>query len=100
MALPPEAPMLRNLFASLASPFRRTPARRPAPPRACRPQLERLEDRVTPATLPAGFTETAVATGLAQPTAMELAPDGRAFVAQQGGDLRVVRNGTLLATPF
>ena len=36
-------------------------------------------------TLPAGFTETLVATGLATPTAMEFAPDGRLFVAEQGG---------------
>ena len=52
------------------------------------------------ATLPSGFAETRVATGLASPTAMAIAPDGRIFVAQQGGALRVVRNGTLLAQPF
>ena len=33
------------------------------------------------ATLPAGFSETRVATGLASPTAMAIAPDGRVFVA-------------------
>ena len=52
------------------------------------------------ATLPAGFTESVVASGLANPTAMAFAPDGRIFVAQQGGALRVIENGTLLATPF
>jgi glucose/arabinose dehydrogenase len=31
---------------------------------------------------------------------MTIAPDGRIFVCQQGGQLRVVKNGTLLATPF
>ena len=51
------------------------------------------------ATLPAGFTETAIA-GLSNPTAMEVAPDGRIFVCQQGGSLRVIKNGVLLATPF
>ena len=51
------------------------------------------------ATLPAGFTETSV-TGLSSPTAMAVAPDGRIFVCQQGGKLRVVKNGALLATPF
>src|SRR5262249_29835572 len=65
-----------------------------------RPVLESLESRLAPATLPAGFGETAVATGLAAPTAMELAPDGRIFVAEQGGRLRVVRDGTLLTPPF
>ena len=52
------------------------------------------------ATLPTGFAETQVATGLAAPTAMAFAPDGRLFVAEQGGRLRVIKNGSLLATPF
>jgi glucose/arabinose dehydrogenase len=52
------------------------------------------------ATLPSGFAETRVASGLSSPTAMAIAPDGRIFVAQQGGALRVVRNGALLAAPF
>ena len=51
------------------------------------------------ATLPSGFTETAIS-GLSSPTAMEIAPDGRIFICQQGGSLRVVKNGALLATPF
>src|ERR1043166_671773 len=51
------------------------------------------------ATLPMGFTETSV-TGLSAPTAMAVHPDGRIFVCQQGGALRVIRNGVLLATPF
>ena len=52
------------------------------------------------ATLTSGFQESFVATGLASPTAMAIAPDGRIFICQQGGRLRVVKNGTLLATPF
>ena len=52
------------------------------------------------ATLPSGFAETRVAAGMASPTAMAIAPDGRIFVAQQGGALRVVKNGALLSTPF
>jgi glucose/arabinose dehydrogenase len=52
------------------------------------------------ATLPDGFTETRVATGLASPTAMAIAPDGRLFVCLQGGQLRVIKNGTLLPAPF
>jgi glucose/arabinose dehydrogenase len=31
---------------------------------------------------------------------MAFAPDGRLFVCEQGGGLRVVKNGALLATPF
>src|SRR4029434_2508464 len=52
------------------------------------------------ATLPAGFTETRIATGIANPTAMSFAPDGRLFVAEQGGRLRIIKNGVLLAQPF
>jgi len=52
------------------------------------------------ATVPAGFTDAVVAAGLTNPTAMALAPDGRIFVCQQNGQLRVIKNGALLATPF
>src|SRR3954453_16979808 len=52
------------------------------------------------ATLPSGFVETEVVSGLSAPTAMAFAPDGRLFVAEQGGRLRVIKNGALLAQPF
>jgi glucose/arabinose dehydrogenase len=52
------------------------------------------------ATVPTGFTDSVVASGLNTPTAMALAPDGRIFVCQQGGALRVIKNGVLLPTPF
>ena len=50
--------------------------------------------------LPAGFARTAYVSGLGPPTAMAFAPDGRLFIAEQGGALRVVKDGVLLATPF
>src|SRR6266852_3333698 len=40
------------------------------------------------------------AIGLAAPTAMAFAPDGRLFVAQQGGALRVIKSGALLPGSF
>lgn len=53
------------------------------------------------ATLPAGFVETQFGSNLGgSPTAMAFAPDGRLFVCLQGGQLRVIKNGALLATPF
>jgi glucose/arabinose dehydrogenase len=52
------------------------------------------------ATLPTGFTESVVANGLQNPTAMAFAPDGRLFVCLQGGQLRVIENGVLLSSPF
>jgi glucose/arabinose dehydrogenase len=51
-------------------------------------------------TVPSGFSDEVVVSSLASPTAMAFAPDGRIFVTQQGGQLRVVKNGTLLSTPF
>jgi glucose/arabinose dehydrogenase len=52
------------------------------------------------ATVPTGFTDSLVAAGLTNPTAMAFAPDGRIFVCEQGGKLRVIKNGALLTTPF
>jgi glucose/arabinose dehydrogenase len=52
------------------------------------------------ATLPTGFQEELVDDGLSAPTAMALAPDGRIFVAEQAGRLRVIKDGQLLTTPF
>jgi glucose/arabinose dehydrogenase len=52
------------------------------------------------ATVAPGFSETLVASGLSSPTAMKFAPDGRLFVAEQGGRLRVIKAGVLLPTPF
>jgi glucose/arabinose dehydrogenase len=51
---------------------------------------------------PAGFARTDVGTGLVNATAFVQAPDpdGRFFVAEQGGTLRIVKNGTLLLAPF
>jgi glucose/arabinose dehydrogenase len=52
------------------------------------------------ATLPSGFSETVIASGLQRPTAMQFAPDGRLFVCEQGGRLRVIKDGSLLPDPF
>src|SRR5207253_2022841 len=57
--------------------------------------------RATAATLPTGFVETQFGSNLSgSPTAMAFAPDGRLFVCQQGGQLRVIKNGALLSTSF
>jgi glucose/arabinose dehydrogenase len=77
------------------------PTPRPSPtPRRSRRAVEPLEGRCLFSTLPSGFTESLVATGLSSPTAMEFAPDGRVFVTQQDGNLRVIKNGQLKAAPF
>jgi glucose/arabinose dehydrogenase len=53
-------------------------------------------------TQPDGFTRNSAWTGaLSSATAFAQAPDGRWFVAQQGGQLRIVEaSGNLLPTPF
>jgi len=62
---------------------------------------ENLEPRwLLASTLPAGFQETLITGGLNQPTAMTVAPDGRIFVTEKPYDIRVVKNGALLPTPF
>ena len=65
-----------------------------------RPEIECLERRWLPTSLPPGFVETNVASGLSSPTAMAPTPDGRIFVCEQGGTLRVIQAGQLLSTPF
>jgi glucose/arabinose dehydrogenase len=50
--------------------------------------------------LPTGFTETTILSSFPQATSMVMAPDGRFFIAEQTGALRVVQNGVLLPTPF
>ncbi len=52
--------------------------------------------------LPAGFSRTTYTSGLSPVTAMAFAPDGRLFVCQQNGALRVVPagGGSPLATAF
>ena len=49
---------------------------------------------------PADFGQVLVTNGISNPTVMAFAPDGRIFVAQQSGALRVIKNNTLLTTPF
>lgn len=49
---------------------------------------------------PANFSQVQVATGISNPTAMAFAPDGRLFICQQSGTIRVFKNGALLGTNF
>ena len=50
--------------------------------------------------VPGLFADQQVAIGLAEPVAMDFAPDGRLFVCEKSGRLRIIKNGALLATPF
>lgn len=50
--------------------------------------------------VPAGFSLASVASGFVEPTTAQFAPDGRIFVAQKDGTIKVVKNGQVLAQPF
>ncbi len=58
------------------------------------------EDVSGPITLPAGFETMIIATNLTGLTALETTRDGRIFVCEQTGALRVVKDGVLLEEPF
>lgn len=51
------------------------------------------------AALPSGFVETQIS-GLSNATAIAVHPDGSIFACQQTGELRVIKNGAVLPTPF
>ena len=51
---------------------------------------EEVGEQQQAATVPSGFTDETFISGLSNPTAMAFAPDGRLFVSQQGGQLRVI----------
>lgn len=50
--------------------------------------------------LPYGFIQEGVTVGLNLPTSFALAPDGRIFIAEKAGRVRVFHNGELLSDPF
>lgn len=50
--------------------------------------------------LPAGFYEERIAGGLKLPTSFAVAPDGRIFITEKAGRVRVVANGVLQDAPF
>ncbi|MBK8874181.1 MAG: PQQ-dependent sugar dehydrogenase [Bacteroidetes bacterium] len=54
----------------------------------------------TAQSFPSGFSQVQVATGLVAPTIMTQSPDGRIFIAEQNGALKIFKNGALLSTPF
>jgi uncharacterized repeat protein (TIGR03806 family) len=64
------------------------------------PERQEVSEAEEAIVIPSGFQHQVIATGLSQPTAMVIAPDGRIFVAQQTGQVRVIKNNTLLTTPF
>lgn len=50
--------------------------------------------------LPTGFVETLITDQLNDPTRIHFAPDGRLFVLEQSGNIRLIKDGVLSPTPF
>jgi glucose/arabinose dehydrogenase len=59
-----------------------------------------LAGAASTSSLPAGFIDTLLATGLQSPTAMAFGVNDRVYVAEQGGDLRVIADAALHTQPF
>ncbi len=49
---------------------------------------------------PDGFVVSTLATGLSEPVALDFAPDGRLFVAERGGCVRIVADGVIAEPPL
>ena len=50
--------------------------------------------------IPPGFSKSTIATGLDRPTSISSAADGRLFITEQAGRVRIVRPDKLLPNPF
>ena len=50
------------------------------------------------AAVPSGFKATVIAQNMVNPTAMAVSPDGRIFIGEQAGRIRIVDNNHLLST--
>src|SRR5947207_1150962 len=77
----------------------RAKSSRPRNRRRLIPSLEGMEERQLMTALPRGFVQVVVARKLIEPTGMAVVPDGRLFVTQQTGQVRVVKNSRLLPAP-
>ncbi|MCA9259692.1 MAG: PQQ-dependent sugar dehydrogenase, partial [Planctomycetales bacterium] len=62
------------------------------------PQSQLYSDPADP--IDGTFSGQTVAAGLNRPVAVDFDPDGRMFIAEQRGVVRLFANGQLLATPF
>ena len=59
-----------------------------------------LQVQAAPVFTAPNFELKTVAGGLTLPTAISFAPDGRIFVSEKNGSIKIIKNGVLLATPL
>jgi glucose/arabinose dehydrogenase len=63
-------------------------------------RIEELEPRCLLATYPTGFVTDTVVSGLNAAVVFDWAPDGRMFIGEKSGVIKVRENGAILPTPF
>ncbi len=63
-------------------------------------EFEFVERRILFANVPQGFIDSLIGADLASPVAIDFAPDGRTFVTEQGGRIRVIDGGRTALMPF
>lgn len=56
--------------------------------------------KVISQTFPAGFSQVQIGGTIWYPTSMAFAPDGRIFVTEKDGKIRIIKNGAILSTNF
>ena len=71
----------------------------PGPPRRPRPRRPGPPQRSAPTAAPVLKVETLVS-GLEAPWALDFAPDGRIFLTERGGRIRIIQDGKLLPQPW
>jgi glucose/arabinose dehydrogenase len=59
-----------------------------------------LTGQALAASVPTGFIDRQIATGLTSPTALAVLPDERVLVVQQDGNIRIIKANALLPTNF
>lgn len=103
------AGLLGAMALAAASVTAAAPVRAPAPPRPPADSAKAPEGRTTPpafaptprsaGSIRPGFVETVVADSLDSPVSMAIGPRGEILVCEQGGRLRLIRDGRLRARP-
>lgn len=59
-----------------------------------------LMGRAGATSVPTGFTDKQVASGLTSPTSMTVLPDGRVLVVQQNGEIKLIKGDVAASTDF
>jgi glucose/arabinose dehydrogenase len=58
-----------------------------------------VPSKIQAQSFPPGFSQVAIG-NIYYPTSMAFAPDGRIFCTEKAGKVKIVKNGTVLSTPF